>query len=179
MTDSPNEVDICLKTPEKQIESKEFTLNKESLKYNIKIGKTRDKIILSSLNYEAKFNLDDLIKTSKLFNICKSIDEVYEFIVNLFGRKKVIIKEINDNKLLKLNLSIYNNIKCSEEKIEMSLNYNKNDKYSIINEVYHRCNNIQNSLNKVQEENKEIKKQLKYVLEEISNLKNENEKLKK
>ena len=179
MTDSPNDVDICLKTPEKQIESKEFTLNKESLKFNIKIGKTRDKIILSSLNYEAKFNLDDLIKTSKLFNICKSIDEVYEFIVNLFGRKKVIIKEINDNKLLKLNLSIYNNIKCSEEKIEMSLNYNKNDKYSIINEVYHRCNNIQNSLNKVQEENKEIKKQLKYVLEEISNLKNENEKLKK
>ena len=50
MTDSPNDVDICLKTPEKQIESKEFTLNKESLKYNIKIGKTRDKIILSSLN---------------------------------------------------------------------------------------------------------------------------------
>ena len=104
MIEIPNNIDISLKTPKKQIELKEFTINKEGIKHLIKIGKTKDKIILSSLNYEAKFNLEDLIKISKLFNICKSIDEAYEFIVNLFSRNKVNIKEINDNKLLKINI---------------------------------------------------------------------------
>ena len=51
MTEILNDIDICLKTPEKQVESKEFTINKEGIKHLIKIGKTKDKIILSSLNY--------------------------------------------------------------------------------------------------------------------------------
>ena len=179
MTEFQNEIDMCLKTPEKQIESKEFTLKKDGIKYRIKIGKTRDKIFLTYLNYEMKSNLDDLIKTSKLFSICKSIDEVYEFILNLFSRNKVIIKEINTNKFLKLNFSIYSNIKCIEEKIEINMNYNRNSKYHIINELYHKCNNLQQNLNTMQEDNIKIKEQLKLVLEEISNLKKENNDLKK
>ena len=179
MTEFQNEIDMCLKTPEKQIESKEFTLNKDGIKYRIKIGKTKDKIFLTYLNYEIKSNLDDLIKTSKLFSICKSIDEVYEFILNLFSRNKVIIKEISTNKLLKLNFSIYNNIKCVEEKIEITMNYNKNSKYHIINEIYHKCNTLQQNLTTVQEDNKKMKEQLKLVLEEIANLKKENIDIKK
>ena len=120
-----NECDIgfCLKTPEKQLDSKEFTLNKDNIKYHLKIGKTKDKIFLTTLNYEDKFTLDDIIKTSKLFSICKSIDEVYEFLINLFIRNKASIKEINTNVFLLLNLKIFNNIKCSEEKVELRINY--------------------------------------------------------
>ena len=102
MTEIPNDFDICIKTPERQLESKEFTISKDKTKYHIKLGKTKDKIILSSLNYEGNFDLDDLIKISRLFSICKSIDEVYEFILNLFHRNKVIIKEVITNKEIKL-----------------------------------------------------------------------------
>ena len=179
MNESQTDIDIYYKTPEKQLESKEFTLNKDNIKYHIKIGKTNDKIFLTSLNYEAKLTLEDLKKTSKLFCICKSIDEVYEFLINLFIRNKVVIKEINTNNLLKINLIIFNNIKCSEEKVELLIKYNKNNKYSIINEVYHKCNTLQQNLNKVQEDNKQMKEQLNLILEEISKLKKENNELKK
>ena len=179
MTEFPNDIDTCLKTPESQLDSKEYTLNKDNNKYGIKIGKTKDEIILNYLNYEGKFNLDDLIKISKLFCICKSIDEAYEFIINLFNRNKVAIKEINNNKYLKLKFGIYNNIKCMEEKVEIIMYYNKNNKYSIINEIYHKYNIIQQNLDNVQEENKKLKEQIKQILEEITDLKNENINLKK
>ena len=179
MTEFPNDIDTCLKTPESQLDSKEYTLNKDNNKYGIKIGKTKDEIILNYLNYEGKFNLDDLIKISKLFCICKSIDEVYEFIINLFNRNKVAIKEINNNKYLKLKFGIYNNIKCMEEKVEIIMYYNKNNKYSIINEIYRKYNIIQQNLDNVQEENKKLKEQIKQILEEITDLKNENINLKK
>ena len=173
-----NEIDICLKTPEKPLDSKEFVLNKDNHKYNIKIGKTYERLLITCLNYEGGFNLDDLVKTSRLFCICKSIDEVYEFLINLFNKNKVIIKEINKNNILKLNLSIYNNIKCIEEKIELLIS-NKINKASIVNEINNKYNNLQRNINKLQEENKNMKEQLKLVLEEISNLKLENSNLKK
>ena len=179
MAEIINDIDIYLKTNEKQLDSKEYNLNKDNVKYNIKIAKTKDKIILNSINYEKKLNIDDLIKISKLFSICKSIDDAYEFLINLFNRNKIIIKEVNTNKSLKLNLTIYNNIKCVEEKFELILNYNKNNKYFIINEVIHKFNTFQRDFNMVLEDNKKLKEQMKYVIDEISNIKKENNSLKK
>ena len=176
---SETDFELYIRTPETQIESKEFTLNKDNNKYHIKVGKTKDKIMLSSSNYEVKYNLDDIIKLSKLFAICKSIDEVYELLINLFYKKKVIIKEIITNKNIKLYLTVYNNIKCLEEKVEIIMINNKNNKYSIINEVYNKCNAFQKNINNIQEDNKRMKDQLKLILEEITNLKNENNELKK
>ena len=40
------DIDICLK-PEEEIESKEFTLSKDNIKYNIRVIKTKLKLILS------------------------------------------------------------------------------------------------------------------------------------
>ena len=116
---------------------------------------------------------------TKLFSICKSIDDAYELLINLFNRNKATIKEISTNKSFKLNLLIYNNIKCSEEKVEIILNYNKNSKYFIINEVIHKFNTFQRDFSLVLEDNKKLKEQMKYVLEEISNIKKENNNLKK
>ena len=179
MTDNINDIEIYLKGNEKQLDSKEYILSKDSVKYNIKIVKTKDKIIISSINYEKKFDIDDLIKISKIFCICKSIDDVFELIINLFNRNKITIKEVNTNKSLKLNLMIYNNIKCMEEKIELSLNYNKNNKYFIKNEIIHKFNTFQRDFNIVLEDNKRMKEQIKLVLDEISNIKKENNNLKK
>ena len=171
------ENDLFIKTPAKPLDTKEFILNKDNHKYYVKIMKSYEKIIISCLNFEDSFSLDDLSKISKLFCICKTIDEGYEFLINLFNKNKVIIKEINKNSILKLNLDIYNNIKCIEEKVEILIS-NKNNKSSIISEINNKCNNLQINLKKLQEENKNIKEQLKKVLEEISNLKKENLNLK-
>ena len=94
MNDFIPDIDICLKSEEEQIDYKEYVLAKDKVKYTIKIGKTKSKIIIDCIHYEYKSNLDELIQISKLFNICKTIEEVYEFIINLFNKKKVSIKEI-------------------------------------------------------------------------------------
>ena len=172
------DIDICLK-PEEEIESKEYSLSKDNIKYNIKVIKTKLKLILSCIHYEFKSNIEELITISKLFNICKSIEEVYEFIINLFNNKKVFINEIIPNKTLKLLFVIYNNIKSTEEKIEIVLYYNKYNKHIIINELYNKYNLLKNDFNKLQEENKSIKEQISKIFEEISSLKKENSELKK
>ena len=171
-------MDIGLK-PEEEIESKEYSLTKDNIKYNIKVIKTKLKLILSCIHYEFKSNIEELITISKLFNICKSIEEAYEFIINLFNNNKVSIKEIIPNKTLKLFFIIYNNIKSTEEKIEIVLYYNKYNKHIIINELSNKYNLLQSEFNKVQEENKSIKEQIAKILEEISSLKKENSELKK
>jgi len=179
MDEIMKDIDICLKPVEEQIDSKEFSLSKDSIKYNINVIKTKSKIILSCIHYEYKSNLEDLIKISKLFNICKSIEEIYEFIINLFNNKKVSIEEIIPNKTLKLFFIIYNNIKSTEEKVEIILYYNKYNKHIIINEMYNKYTSLQKEMTKVQEENKSIKEQLEKIIEEITTIKNENSELKK
>ena len=173
------DIDICLKLEDEEIDWKEYSLTKDKTKYNIKVGKTNSKIIINCIHYEYKSNLEDLIRISKLFSICKSIEEAYEFVINLFNRKKVSIKEIIPNKALKLYFIIYNNIKSSEEKVEIDLHYNKYNKHIIINDMYNKYNLMQKELNQVQEENKTIKEQMNQLLEEISSLKKENSELKK
>ena len=178
MNDNISDLDICLKAEDDQIEAREYSLTKDKIKYNIKVGKIKSKIIISSIHYEYKSNLEDLIQISKLFNICKSIDDVYEFIINLFNKKKVSIKEIIPNKTLKIFLMIYNNIKSLEEKVEIVLCYNKYNKHAIINEIYNKYNLVQKEVNLLKEENKNIQEQMTKILEEISLLKKENSDLK-
>ena len=178
MNDFIQDIDICLKAEEEQIDYKEYVLTKDKVKYTIKIGKTKSKIIIDCIHYEYKSNLEELIQISKLFNICKTIEEVYEFIINLFNKKKVSIKEIIPNKSLKLFFIIYNNIKSSEEKVEIILFYNKYNKHIIINEIYNKYNIMLKEFNEVKEENKKIKDQIKQIMEEISTLKKENSDLK-
>ena len=171
--------DLCLDPSEEQIEFKEYSISKDNIKYNIKISLTKGKININCIHYENKFNLDELIKISKLFSICKSIEEVYEFIINLFNKKKISIKEIIPNKILKIYLKIYNNIKSTEEKVEIVLYYNKFNKHIIINEMYNKYNVLQKELNKVQEENNIMKEKIKSMIEEINLIKKENSELKK
>ena len=178
MNDIIPNIEKCLNLDEDQIDSKEYILSKDKIKYNIKIGKTRTKIIISCNHYEYKSNLEDLIQVSKLFSICKSIEEVYEFIIHLFIKKKVSIKEIIPNSTLKLFFIIYNNIKSSDEKVEIILDNNKYNKHIIINELFNKYNSVQKELNLVQEENKKIQDQMKQIMEEISLLKKENSDLK-
>ena len=170
----------------KLIDTKEFSLIKENIKYNLKISKTKDKIFIRCNNYETKLNLDDFIKINPLFNICKTINDVYELILNLFTHNKVSINEIKKNSIIKLVLIMYNNIHCKDENIDITLTCCTNNKDSIINElaikyhalqqdvtkiksdyklIYDNLSNLQNDINSLKKENSALKEQLKYLQE--------------
>ena len=83
----------------------EFYLIKENNAYKIIIEKLKNEILIKCKNYEIKLNNNDLSILSK--SIINTIDEAYQFIINIFEYNKVIIKEIIINKSIKLLLKIY------------------------------------------------------------------------
>ena len=87
----------------------EFYLIKENNAYKIIIEELNNEILIKYKNYEIKLNNNDLSILSK--SIINTIDEAYQYTINLFEYNKVIIKEIIINKSIKLYLKIYiNNI---------------------------------------------------------------------
>ena len=103
------------------IEHEEYYLMKENNIYKFIIGKEENELIIKCKNYEIKLNNNDLSILSK--SILNSVDDSYEFIINIFEENKVKIKNITINKTIQLLLKIY--IYNKEKDIEMILVYNK------------------------------------------------------
>ena len=134
------------------IEYKDFYLIKENIIFKIIVGIIGNKILIKSNNYFITFGLNDFkLLTKLLFN---TINEAYEFIINLFEENKVIINNININKTIKLLLYI-NNI---EKNIEIILIYNKKNKNNIINELNN--NKLKNDINILKDEINILKKEI-------------------
>ena len=112
------------------IEYKEYELIKENYKFNILIGKSKNDIIIKIEDYETKLNNNDI--SLKL----DTIDDLYEFLINIFNQKKVIIKQIIINEVIVLLL------KEKEEGFEIILKHNKKE-YKDANENNNKANNIQ------------------------------------
>jgi hypothetical protein len=87
-------------------------------KYKVIIGKNKNEIIIKILNYKICLNIKILSQLKKI--IVNSTDEAYFFIINEFKENKVIIKEIINNKIIKLLFKINNNI---EKEFEIDLLY--------------------------------------------------------
>ena len=122
----------------------DYYLIKNNKIYKITVESTEDIIIIKSKKYLVSFNL---IMFSKLFNIkFDTINKSYEYIINIFKKNNVEIKDIIINKEMKLLLILNSN------KIEISLKYNKNKKDFIINE-----------LNKLKKRNSRLKKGKQYI----------------
>ena len=112
----------------------EFYLIKENNAYKIKIGELKNQILIKCKNYEIKLNNNDLSILSK--SIINTIDDAYQFMINIFEYNKVIIKEIKINESIKLLLKIY--IYNIEKDIELLLTYKNN----IINNYLKENNEI-------------------------------------
>ena len=100
----------CFETPEDKEEEmtielkdkKEFQIEFKNLIYEIILCKTTDNLNIviqcyqKDKNYnifESKLNFDDLVKLSKSFKICESIDDAYKILYNKLKEKKVYIEE--------------------------------------------------------------------------------------
>ena len=113
------------------IEYKEYELIKDNYKFNILIGKSENDIIVRTGDYETKLNNNNI--SLKL----DTITDLYEFLINIFNQKKVIIKQLIINEVIILLVKIK-----EEEDLEIILKHNKKD-YKDANENKNETNNIQ------------------------------------
>jgi len=137
----------------------EYFLMKDKNIYKIIVVKRENEIIINSKFYEIIININDLNKLTK--SLYNSLDEAYEFFINIFEENKVFIKEIIKNKKIKLILQKYID-KKQEEDIELILVYNKINKNIFNNEIIYKYieleNNIKGLNNEIQILKKEINK---------------------
>ena len=99
------------------IGNQEYFMVKDNTIYKISIGKI-DTIVIKCKNYFINLTLNYLLLiTEKNFN---SIDEAYEFIIDLFEENKVSIGDITKNKEMALIFKIND-----ELEIEIILVYSK------------------------------------------------------
>ena len=147
-------------------ECEEYYILSENNVYKFIIGKLDNNLIIKYKIYEITFNNKDLeILTKTLLN---TIDDAYQFIINLFEYNKVIIKNIKINKsiIILLKINIYN----IEKDVEITLNYNKENNYlnsNILNDEY----------NKLNKEINNIKDEIKKLMKNIEQIKNNNDKI--
>ena len=114
-------------------------------------------------------NYNDLsILTKCMFN---TIDDAYEYIINIFEQNKVIIKEIKYRKTITLLLKVY--IYNIEKDIEIILLYNKEYRLNKYSDFKNEIKNLKNKINILHKEINEIKNNNKKK-EYINNIKIDN-----
>jgi hypothetical protein len=102
------------------MEIKEYYINNENNNYKLILSKRKNTIIIQCNNYNIqydKYKLSCLIKGL----IFDNIDIAYNYFINKFEQKKVIIKDIIINKKLTLLVKKFKN---KEEGEELILLYN-------------------------------------------------------
>ena len=117
-----------------------FFMMKNYMIYKIKIGIIDNKILIQSGNYSITFNykeMEILLKTE--FN---SMQNAYEYLINLFDENNFMIKEVNIKKEMILYLKINNKF------IELILSYEK------------ACDLFIKQMRKIISDNEQIKREL-------------------
>ena len=125
------------------IEYEEYFLVKENIAYKFIIGKRKNDIIIKCKNYEIKLNNNDLSLLTE--NILNTLDNAFDFMINIFEENKVMIKDITINKSIKLILKL--NRRDNQKDIEMTLFYNKENKNLIFNELNNNYNKLKCDIN--------------------------------
>ena len=118
MDNNPNPNHDQKKDYENMLDYKHYFLIYQNKPYKILISKKGNYISISHINYEIKLNNINLSKLSNL--AMNSINETYNFVINIFEQKKVYIDEIKKNETIKLILN------KEETKLEIILKYTKN-----------------------------------------------------
>lgn len=152
------------------VDIKNYEIEKDNKLYIVIIGKSKNKkyLIIQCKGkgiihkYELKLTLDNLINLSKSFNSCESIDEAHILLSDIFKSNKVLIKEIIDGKIMKLNIkiSLMNGKKQSEE---LNLLCSEENKDYILNELCNRICTLEDDMKLLKEEINELKKEIKVL----------------
>ena len=142
------------------LDYQEFYLLNENKIFKVIVGKKADGIIIKSSNYVISFKANDL--SPFIAYEVKSIDEAYDFTINMFNKDKITIGNIILNETMKIFMKI--KIIDKEEDIEFNLKYNIDNKdfdYKELNNKYNKLNkdfcDLKNENNKLINELNELK----------------------
>ena len=142
-----------IKVKENLLEYKEYKIKKDNSFIDILIGKEKENVVIRSLFYENKYNVNDLSLLTKI--LYNSIDESYEFIKNSLEENKVIIKNMSKTDM-KIIILIYDLIKRKEKEIELNLKAQLKNEGYIISYLINKYFQIEQELNILKNENKKI-----------------------
>ena len=146
------------------IDYEEYFHMKENIIYKIVILKNESEITFECKSYKISYNLKDLsILFKREFD---TIDNAYEFIINIFEENNFSVNNIVKNKNLDLHMKIGNNII-----IKIVLIYNKQNKNFILNEI----NELKNEIDALKKEADFLRKENKKLDGEIKKLKPNND----
>ena len=143
--------------------------------YNIIIEKTNYNINIRSTYYQLKLNKEQMSSlTNTIFN---TIDETFDFIINIFNQNKYYIKGIKSNSLI-LRIQIYDMINGNQKEIELYLNENFEDKNYLIKELFNKYIRIEKDIIDIKNENNNLKIENNKLNQDNINLKMEIESIK-
>jgi len=86
-------------------EDTSYTISLSNIENNLNINISED-FSVPSINYVAKFTLNDLVKQSRYFKLFESIDEVIHELRNLFSEKKIKFKKQRSLILISFSLPL-------------------------------------------------------------------------
>ena len=140
------------------IEYEEYFLFKDNIIYKIVISKIEGMINIKCKNYFTNLCLNDLLIDDIELD---SIDDAYEYLINIFEENNVTINNIEINKQMKLLF------RFKEEKgIEIKLFFNKTNNDFIVNEI----NRLKDDINILKDENNKLKKEIEILKRYHDNL---------
>ena len=166
-------VEPYLKNDESISDNLSFTLDMKNIPYKISLSRTKNNIFFTYQNYELKLNLNEFKYTNILFNVCRNIDDIFKLLVTVFNRKKVKIKEIKENQMITLELTLKNYIDDEEQTVNLILLYKNQNKDFLINDIYNKYNLLQNEMDKMKNDYSRMNNKLNKTIYEINKLKEE------
>ena len=166
-------VEPYLKNDESISDNLSFTLDMKNIPYKISLSRTKNNIFFTYQNYELKLNLNEFKYTNILFNVCRNIDDIFKLLVTVFNRKKVKIKEIKENQMITLELTLKNYIDDEEQTMNLILLYKNQNKDFLINDIYNKYNLLQNEMDKMKNDYSRMNNKLNKTIYEINKLKEE------
>jgi hypothetical protein len=160
------------------LDKREYKLTKDDITYNISINKTDELLLIRCQCYEIKLTITDLTKLTKIF--LDNLNDGFKFLLDIFENDKVIIEEVEKNKMIKLKFIIFD-FAGRENLIEIELLYNSKNKEFELEELAAKCESYEKEISNLKSEISELKKEiikfntLKNELSELKSLIKEKE----
>jgi hypothetical protein len=128
-----------------------FYINK--LGINFEINKLEEIIPQTYIN---TFDLSSLSNKSKIFSLCNSYNEVFEYINELYKQNKISIKKDNEN----INIIMKISLMMKEQEVILNLNKKINNKEDIIFQLCDVIKEMKNEILGIKNENNDLKKRI-------------------
>jgi hypothetical protein len=170
----PNDINNKI-TDDTILEINEYTIQKGNIPITFFLSKTKSFIIIRSVSYELKITQNDFCLITKL--MLRTIDEIYQYLKNIFEKKNVIIQDIT-SKMMKLIVSFYDMNQHSVNKIDIYLKSQKDINGYVLNDLFTKFIKMEENMNNLNEKNKILVEENLKMKEDNYKIKNELVKIK-